>query len=53
MTRILNLQRLDAIGVENAGAQELSTCSYLFCGNSTYSCRDCCGYTICDITLES
>lgn len=52
MSRILNLQKLESVGIENAGIEAVSTCSYLLCGNSTYSCRDCCGVT-CQLTEET
>lgn len=41
MNRILSLQKLESEGVESAGMLELSTCSYLWCGNSTFSCVGC------------
>ena len=56
MSRILDLQKLNAIGVERAGMvdqaeMENSTCSFIACGNSTFSCIDCCGHS-CDISEE-
>ena len=57
MSRILHLQKLNAIGVERAGAgsptdMEISTCSYIACSNSTFSCEACCDFT-CDIISEA
>ena len=47
MKRVLNLQ---TIAAELDGGQEgdnnfISTCSWIGCGNSTYSCQNCCYYT--------
>lgn len=52
MSRILNLQKMESVGVEVAGMLEApSTCSLIGCGNSTHSCVGCCGVT-CDLTIE-
>ncbi|MCO4098228.1 MAG: SapB/AmfS family lantipeptide [Gemmatimonas sp.] len=56
MSRILELQRMDAIGAERAGmqdAEDASTCSYLACGSSTASCIACCGGTTCTHTQST
>jgi hypothetical protein len=52
MTRILAFQELSAVGIEAAAAGELSTCSYIGCGNSTASCVACCQGT-CEKTSAS
>lgn len=57
MNRILNLQKLDSVGVEQVAGGNMeappSTCSWFFCGPSTASCQSCCEYTNCEITLDT